>query len=36
MNLKEMGRESVDWVHVDGNRVQWRDVVNTVMNLWVP
>jgi len=28
----EMGYEDVEWIHRD----QWRALVNTVMNLWVP
>jgi hypothetical protein len=28
--------EDLDWVHLAHNRVQWRGVVNMVMNLWVP
>jgi len=36
MDLKEMGWEDVDWVHLAQDRDQWRAVVNTVMNLRVP
>jgi hypothetical protein len=28
--------EGVDWIHLAQDRDQWRVVVNTVMNLWVP
>jgi hypothetical protein len=35
-NLKETGRQGVGWIHLAQDRDQWRDVVNTVMNLWVP
>jgi hypothetical protein len=24
----------MDWMHLAQNRDQWRDLVNTVMNLW--
>jgi hypothetical protein len=34
--LTEMGWEVVDWTHLAQDRDQWRDVVNTVMNLRVP
>jgi hypothetical protein len=36
MNLGEIGWDGVDWI--DGNQVrdQWRALVNTVLNLWVP
>jgi hypothetical protein len=33
MNLREIGREVVDWMRVAQNRYQWRAVVNMVMNL---
>jgi hypothetical protein len=36
MDLKEIGWEDVYWIHLDQDRGQWWDVVNTVMNLWVP
>jgi hypothetical protein len=36
MYLREIGWECVDWIHLDQDRDQWRAVVNTVMNLWVP
>jgi len=26
----------VDWIHVDQDKDQWRDVVNSVMSLQVP
>jgi hypothetical protein len=35
MDLREIGREGVDWMHLANDRKQWRAVVNTVMNLWV-
>jgi hypothetical protein len=34
--VKEAGCEGEDWVHLAQNRVQWRALVNTVMNLRVP
>jgi hypothetical protein len=36
MDLGEMGREGVDWMHLPQDRDQWWAVVNTVMNLRVP
>jgi hypothetical protein len=36
MDLREIGREDVDWIHLAQDRNQWRAVVNTVMNLLVP
>jgi hypothetical protein len=34
--LMKIGCECVDWFHLAQGRVQWRAVVNTVMNLRVP
>jgi hypothetical protein len=28
-----MEYECVDWIHLVQDRIQWRDLVNTVMNL---
>jgi hypothetical protein len=36
MDLREIGWGGMDWIHVDRVRNQWRVLVNTVMNLWVP
>jgi hypothetical protein len=36
MNLGEIGRKGVDWMHVAQDRNQWRALANTVMNVWVP
>jgi hypothetical protein len=36
MDLREMGWEGVDCVHLAQDRDQWWDLVDTVMNLWVP
>jgi hypothetical protein len=35
MDLKETGRENVDWIHVARDRFQWRVFLNTVMSLLV-
>jgi hypothetical protein len=36
MNVKEIGCEGIEWIHLAQNRVQWQAPMNTVMNLWVP
>jgi hypothetical protein len=36
MDLKEIGYEDVDWIHLAHDWEQWRTLMNTVMNLWVP
>jgi hypothetical protein len=36
MNLREIGRDGVDWIYVTLDRDQWRSLVNRVMNLLVP
>jgi hypothetical protein len=35
MDLRELGWESVEWVHLAQGRDQWGAVANTVMNLRV-
>jgi hypothetical protein len=32
-DVKEIGSEGVDWIHLAQDRDNWRAVVNTVMNL---
>jgi hypothetical protein len=36
MNHKEIGGGGMDWIDLAQYRGQWRDLVNTVMNLRVP
>jgi hypothetical protein len=36
MDLREIGWEDVDWIHVAQDRDQWRALGKTVMNLRVP
>jgi hypothetical protein len=36
MDLTEIGWGGMDWIGLAENRDQWRDLVNTVMNLRVP
>lgn len=35
-NLKEKGKEGMNWIHSAQHRAMWRAVVNKVMNLLVP
>jgi hypothetical protein len=36
MDLREIGWEGVNWIHLAQDRDQWRALVNTVMNIPVP
>jgi hypothetical protein len=36
MDLGEIGIDGANWIRLAQDRVQWRDFVNTVMNLRVP
>jgi hypothetical protein len=36
MNLREVVWDGIDWIDLVQDRDQWRALVNTVMNLWVP
>jgi hypothetical protein len=36
MGFREIVLEDLDWIHWAQDRDQWRAVVKTVMNLWVP
>jgi hypothetical protein len=33
MDLREIGREVANWIHMAQHMDQWRDLVKTVMNL---
>jgi hypothetical protein len=35
-DLREIGWGGMDWIYVGYDRDQWRALVNTVINLWVP
>jgi hypothetical protein len=35
MDLREIGRGGIDWIDLVQDKVQWKDFVNTVMNLRV-
>jgi hypothetical protein len=36
MDLREIGRDEVDWIDMAQDRDQWRALVNTVLKLRVP
>jgi hypothetical protein len=36
MDLREIGIDEANWIQLAQDRVQWRDCVNTVMELRVP
>jgi hypothetical protein len=36
IDLREIGCDGMDWIDLGQDRVQWRALVNTVMNLRVP
>jgi hypothetical protein len=36
MDVREIGWEGVDWMHLAQDRDHWRPLVNTIMNLRVP
>jgi len=36
MDHREIGWEVVDWMHLAGDRGQWRTIMNTVIDLRVP
>jgi hypothetical protein len=35
INLQETNREDVDWIHLSRGRVQWRVLLNTVLDVRV-
>jgi len=36
MDVREIGWEGVEWMHLAWDTDQWQVFVNTVMNLWFP
>jgi hypothetical protein len=36
LDLREVGGEGVDWMHLAQDKDQWQAVVNTIMNLHIP
>jgi hypothetical protein len=36
IDLRETGWKNVDWMHLDQDKGQWRDVGNMKMNLQIP
>jgi hypothetical protein len=36
MDLGEVGCGDVDWIGLAKDRNRWRDLVNSVLNLWFP
>jgi hypothetical protein len=34
--LREIEWDGMEWLHLAQDRDQWRALVNTIMNLWVP
>jgi len=35
MDVRNVGWEGVDWIHLAQDRDQWRAIANTAMNIWV-
>jgi hypothetical protein len=35
MDLREIGWDGMDWIHLAQDRVHWRALVNTVIDIWV-
>jgi hypothetical protein len=36
IDLREIGQDGMNWIDLAQDMDQWRALVNTVMNLWVP
>jgi hypothetical protein len=36
MDLREIGWEGVDWMHLAEDKDQWWALVNMILSLWVP
>jgi hypothetical protein len=36
MDLRDIGCDGMDWIGLAEDRDQWRGLMKTVMNLWIP
>jgi hypothetical protein len=36
IDVSEIRSEALDWIQLINDRNQWRALLNTVMNLWIP
>jgi hypothetical protein len=36
IDLREISCGNIDWIDLIKDREEWRALVNTVMNLWIP
>jgi hypothetical protein len=36
MCIRQIGWDDTDWIHLAQDKDQWRDLVNTIMNIRVP
>jgi hypothetical protein len=36
LGLRKIGWDGMDWIYLAPDRDQWRALVNTIMNFWVP
>jgi hypothetical protein len=36
VDIKKIMCESANWIHLPEDTVQWRDLVNIIVNFWVP
>jgi hypothetical protein len=36
MDLREIGWGGIEWIHLAHDTDQWRALLNTVINIWVP
>jgi hypothetical protein len=36
LDVKDIGRECVNWIHLAQDREKWQVIVNMVINLWAP
>jgi len=36
MDIQEVGCGGVDWIELARDRARWQELVNVVVNFWVP